>query len=271
MKGSKVQQLQKLHQALADARSQHGHEAPEVVAHLQTLGDFYFQANDFSMAQEVFSYALQIVERREPSAEENGIELLYMIGRTKLTNAAHLRALSQPTSDPISEFSSGIQTLERASILAEQIYGKASDEYSDSLLELGVAWASGNRHEQAKPYLKRCIQRYETTHASEKLDCALNLLASCLLAAGEAMKAIPLLERSISINITMHGSDHLKTGIAMERLAEALKLAGRHAEVENLDKSVLAIFEKQLLCDDQRLVAVKSRITGNPADSHAQV
>ncbi|MGI0646856.1 tetratricopeptide repeat protein [Pseudomonas aeruginosa] len=265
MKGSKAQQLNELRQALDDARSKHGHEAPEVVPHLIALGDYYLHVRDYSMAEEAFSYALHIVERSEPTAELNGTQLLGRIGKTQLTNAEHLRSSPQPGAEANTEFSRGIQTLERASVLAEQIYGKGSDEYCDSLLNLGLAWASGNRPEQAKPYLKRCIQRYDTTHASQKLDCALNLMADCLLAGGETMKAVPLLERSISICITMHGSDHLTTGMAMDRLAEALKLVGRHSEVLNLDRSVLAIFEKHLPCDDHRLVAVKSRLTASPA------
>lgn len=245
MKGTNVLRLNELQQGLETARSQYGHEALEVVTPLKELGDFYFETGNVPMAYEAYAYALQIIERAKPSSQANGVELLRLIASVGLSRGDTARS---------------IEALERASLLAEQVYGKSNEEYFNCLLELGKAWYQEKRPERAKPYLKRCIQRFEAIQACPKLDQALGLLASCYEDTGEIAKALPLLERSLDIRVTAHGKEHLNTGVAMRRLAAALKNAGRLDEADQLLISALPIFESALPQEDPLLLSIRSEL-----------
>ncbi|HCF0590383.1 TPA: tetratricopeptide repeat protein [Pseudomonas aeruginosa] len=231
-------QRAELRQALDAARAQYGQEAMELLPHIMALGDYCYTICDYRAAVDVYSYGLFVIEVRRAGGSKEEAQLLHRIGCALLKQG---------------RTKSGIEALEKASSCAEQCPDKAASGYYECLFELGNAWFATGRADSAKPYFKRCTQGYDAQHNNEMLDKALLMLVDCLIALGRHHKAIPLLERSVSIRIKMFGSDHLATAESMHRLADTLNLVGRTSEVEQLLRSVIVIREKHLAESDPHL------------------
>jgi tetratricopeptide (TPR) repeat protein len=235
-------QRAELRQALDAARAQYGQEAMELLPHIMALGDYCYTNCDYRTAVDVYSYGLFVIEVRRAGGSKEEAQLLHRIGCALLKQGCT---------------KSGIEALEKASSCAEQCPDKAASGYFECLFELGNAWFATGRPDCAKPYFKRCTQGYDAQHNNEMLDKSLLMLVDCHIALGRHHKAIPALERSVSIRIKMFGSDHLATAESMHRLADTLNLAGRTTEVEQLLRSVIVIREKHLAETDPLLLEAR--------------
>jgi tetratricopeptide (TPR) repeat protein len=214
---------------------------------LHALGETYRSLDAYDRAIPLFQRA---VELKRSAAGDND--------RTTLVSLNKLSESQAQTGD----LTSAIETQKQVVAMAENVFGKESEQYSGWLSNLGNMYADSGNLPEAERILREslAIDRRVLGNDSEDMPFNINNLATILVDEGKCEDAIPLHEESLALRHRFFGEPSAEVATALGNYARALDCAGRFAEAEVAADSALVMCTTVFGPDHVRTATTRVRL-----------